>query len=439
MAEAHDRLGFVLGHQGRTDAAVARFERRSRSSPTLFDAHYHLGVTEWLARRLDPALPALEAAVGSTRSTPKSHYYLGLTLRARGDLEARCATCAGRPRWPRDSPSRIRSSASPCAKRAISTVRSPRCSARLRFDPASDDAGNAPGPRVHAAWRRRRGRRDVRSRRQAIARRSGRAPQSRHRAHAEGRSEGGRRRCCATSPRATPRTAKRSTTSAPLSSSRTTSRRRGGAPRGGAPAARARPKPTTCSASCCGRRAARPKRPTAFRAALARRPGYAEAHYMLGTVLRQKGEPEEALAEFEAHARARAGVGRGLDQHRPDAAAAARCATAPRRRSRRPMRIRKTESRCAGGAVRDQGAACRSCRRAISRPPYCSCRRRCALAPEQAAGALPAGAARSHVGRARRGAPAHGRSAPPRARAGARGCEVAIAAVARLRRRLIAI
>ena len=44
-----------------------------------------------------------------------------------------------------------------------------------------------------------------------------------------------------------------------------------------------------------------PEAADAFRAALARRPAYADAHYMLGTVLRQIGKVDEALTEFQAH------------------------------------------------------------------------------------------------------------------------------------------
>ncbi len=47
MARAHDRLGFVLGQQGRTVEAVERFREAVRLDPKLADAHYHLGATLW--------------------------------------------------------------------------------------------------------------------------------------------------------------------------------------------------------------------------------------------------------------------------------------------------------------------------------------------------------------------------------------------------------
>jgi tetratricopeptide (TPR) repeat protein len=58
LAVARDRLGFVYGLQGRTTAAIAEFERATKSDPRLFDAFYHLGATLWwtgdAARALAP-------------------------------------------------------------------------------------------------------------------------------------------------------------------------------------------------------------------------------------------------------------------------------------------------------------------------------------------------------------------------------------------------
>jgi len=53
MAKAYDRYGFVLGQQGRLDDAVAEFRRAVALEPTLFDAQYHLGVTEFLRRNFE--------------------------------------------------------------------------------------------------------------------------------------------------------------------------------------------------------------------------------------------------------------------------------------------------------------------------------------------------------------------------------------------------
>jgi protein O-GlcNAc transferase len=68
----------------------------------------------------------------------------------------------------------------------------------------------------------------------------------------------------------------------------------------------------------------------AFRAALARKPVYPDAHYMLGTVLRQLGNQDEALSEFRrtleqdpASAEAWISIGQVLQRQR-DADGAAR-------------------------------------------------------------------------------------------------------------------
>ncbi|NUR55966.1 MAG: tetratricopeptide repeat protein [Acidobacteria bacterium] len=68
-----------------------------------------------------------------------------------------------------------------------------------------------------------------------------------------------------------------------------------------------------------------------FREALSRRPGYADAHYMLGTIYRQRGDLEAALAEFRettrlnpSSAEAFRSIGQALAALKdPDAAAAA--------------------------------------------------------------------------------------------------------------------
>src|SRR5262249_57032222 len=41
LAEAHDRLGFVLGLQGHTAEAIAEFEQAIALQPSSFDARYH--------------------------------------------------------------------------------------------------------------------------------------------------------------------------------------------------------------------------------------------------------------------------------------------------------------------------------------------------------------------------------------------------------------
>ena len=80
----------------------------------------------------------------------------------------------------------------------------------------------------------------------------------------------------------------------------------------------------------------------AFRAAIARRPDYADAHFMLGTVLRQKGAATEALAEFRAtiayrptSAEAHLSLGQMLAQMGQAEAAAASLAEAERLNARK--------------------------------------------------------------------------------------------------------
>jgi tetratricopeptide (TPR) repeat protein len=77
----------------------------------------------------------------------------------------------------------------------------------------------------------------------------------------------------------------------------------------------------------------------AFQRALAARPGYAEAHYMLGTVLKQRGKADEALAELRETVRlqprsaeAHLSIGQILRQRGDAAGAAAALAEADRLR-----------------------------------------------------------------------------------------------------------
>src|SRR4051812_17104042 len=57
-AAAHDRLGYVLGLQGRTEDAIAEFERAVALQPNLADAQYHLGATRWWTKQIDAARAA---------------------------------------------------------------------------------------------------------------------------------------------------------------------------------------------------------------------------------------------------------------------------------------------------------------------------------------------------------------------------------------------
>ena len=61
-----------------------------------------------------------------------------------------------------------------------------------------------------------------------------------------------------------------------------------------------------------------------LRAAIAARPQYAQAHYMLGTILRQQGDQEGALAEFRRTIEYEPQSPEAYSEHRSDPAASKR-------------------------------------------------------------------------------------------------------------------
>jgi alpha,alpha-trehalase len=87
MAQAHDRLGFVLGRQGNTAGALEHFARAVELDAGLFDAQYHLGATSWWTKDYARAESALEAAVRLRPAHAEARYYLGVTLRQTGRLQ----------------------------------------------------------------------------------------------------------------------------------------------------------------------------------------------------------------------------------------------------------------------------------------------------------------------------------------------------------------
>jgi len=87
MAEAHDRLGFVLGQLGRTDEALDEFRRAVEANPKLFDAQYHLGATLWWTKDPAGAVVALRSALALRPTHAEARYYLGAALRQTGELE----------------------------------------------------------------------------------------------------------------------------------------------------------------------------------------------------------------------------------------------------------------------------------------------------------------------------------------------------------------
>ena len=74
--------------RGELDDAVAQFRRAIALKPTLFDAQYHLGVTEFLRRDFEAALTPLRAAVAIQPRHAEAHYYLGVVLREQGHLDS---------------------------------------------------------------------------------------------------------------------------------------------------------------------------------------------------------------------------------------------------------------------------------------------------------------------------------------------------------------
>src|SRR6266850_2032040 len=86
--EAHDRLGFVLGAQGRTDEAIAEFEQAIAIRPSFFDAQYHLGATLWWTKQVDRARVVLGRAVTLRPTHAEARYYLALVQRQQGDVRA---------------------------------------------------------------------------------------------------------------------------------------------------------------------------------------------------------------------------------------------------------------------------------------------------------------------------------------------------------------
>src|SRR5436309_13412221 len=88
LAEAHDRLGFVLGAQGHTAEAIAEFEHAVALQPALFDARYHLGATLWWTKQLDRARGELARAVKLRPAHAEARYYLAVTERQQGDVTA---------------------------------------------------------------------------------------------------------------------------------------------------------------------------------------------------------------------------------------------------------------------------------------------------------------------------------------------------------------
>ena len=145
-AEAHDRLGFVLGRQGRPPRRSASLRARRRSTRSSSTPRSHLGATRWWTRDITGALAPLQAAVRLQPGHAEAHCYLGLTLEALGRIQPAIEELQSRdqgesrvrrsPRAAGDSP--------PVVRRSRRSDRS----ARSRVAPRSFIGGRAKQPRT---------------------------------------------------------------------------------------------------------------------------------------------------------------------------------------------------------------------------------------------------------------------------------------------------
>ena len=291
-----------------------------------------------------------------------------------GDREARSRTCGARSR----SRPALHPAAGAAGRAAARDGRRGR--RRRRVPPGGRDrrrlGGSAQRARAWRSWRRARPRR----RSPPSARWSTRSPRTAARATTSAPSllqrgdlDGRRRGLSRADPpraRATPR---RTTTWGWRSSRRTTSR----PPRASCArrwcSTRACPRPRSRSASCCGRPGARPEAMAPFRAAIAARPGYAEAHYMLGLVLQAGGRPRAARSRGSARpsgsVRATPEAHRGLGQLLAAAGRRGRCGGGDIARPSGSRRVKADAQAAAFALSAGQASAARGDRAAALAQP----------------------------------------------------------------------
>ena len=305
---------------------------RSALQPDFFDAQYHLGATQWWVGNVDAAL-----ARPRGRGPPGPRSRRGPLLpgaspsRRRATRWARCATCARRSR---STPISRR----PCCTSgiALKALGDPRGAVDVlrRAVALQPDAPTRRTPWASPSWTRGPARRRSRTLPRAArrpSRRHVRPPQPRQRAPAPGRPRRRDRRL----PRARARRAReRRGPLQPGHGAEAEGRLRGRAGRARAARWRSIPRCTTRTtrwAWCSGRRGSADEAVAAFRTAIARKPDLADAHYMLGTILRQQGEPRRRAGRVPRGDPPAAGVGRGPPEPGPGPAAEGR----PRGRRRR--------------------------------------------------------------------------------------------------------
>ena len=294
MARACDRLGFALGQQGRTAEAIARFREAAR--------HVAAALRCALSPRGDAVVDARPRRRPCRRcSAPWS---CGPTMRKRSTTSASCSrergdTQRGRPApAPINSPStrrlrrRTRSSASRCRRWAISRAPRPRSARRWPSTPTLEDAANSLGlVQMHLGH----GEAAIAAFKALLARnpdyetaRHNLGTAFMHKGDLDARRRG-LSRADATQPRQ--RRGLLQPRHGPQAAGRLRGRRGGVAPR-----RRARSEPAG-SALHAGRRALADRARRSGRRRLRarpsrRRPDYAEAHYMLGTILGSRAPPK---------------------------------------------------------------------------------------------------------------------------------------------------
>ena len=322
-ARAWDRLGFVLGLQGHTAEALSLFERATALSPTSFDAHYHLGATRWWTNRADLARAPLETAVQLDPKNADARYYLGLTLLQLGEQDAgirslrRAVSLAPGLAVAHERLGAALRESGDLDEAAASLAEA------LRLDPTRADAANTLG-----LVQMQRGEADAAV--ATFAALVARAPDNltaRHNLGTAYLQKGDLKAAVETFRDLVARDPSNAEGFYNLGAAlkqqddfaAAEQALRGGDP----PPAGAARGALHARRRALADRSAPTRPPTSFRAALARKPSYADAHYMLGTVLRQAGKPDEALAEFRAtlehdpaSAEAWISIGQVLQRHR---------------------------------------------------------------------------------------------------------------------------
>ena len=145
LPAAHDRLGYVRGQLGQTDAALEHFARAVELQPGFFDAQYHLGATRWWTRDIDGARAPLEAAVGSVPTMRRRATTWASFSDNKARSRKRSNSSANQSPCRRASPPRTCSSVSRFSNGAIIDDAVAHLKTAVDIDPSSIDARNSLG------------------------------------------------------------------------------------------------------------------------------------------------------------------------------------------------------------------------------------------------------------------------------------------------------